>query len=506
MGGEQPGVAKPALDVPAAAAAALASLSIATPTTASGTPSSAPTSKPASTSTTPSKRSPKQEELIYWVKETLFLQRNVLFICQNINGPCPLLAICNVLLLRGHLNIDAFVHAAPSTGQQYIYARDVVQVVEARLRTTNQHFNEAERATLDEVIALLQTLQVGLDVNVQFHDVGAFEYTAACAIFDLLDMRLVHGWLVDPQDTAAYSILAYKSYNQIVERLIDYHSVLDTKERSVPTLMKERSLSMEDAQLKYDQIASEGPLIDRFLADSASQLTYCGLVSLHEQLKERELAVFFRNNHFATLFKWQGALYLLVTDAGYYDEPTVIWEKLDEIDGDSEYFTTTFTPVVARETKQQSLLTQPQPVTALFADLDDTTCVPRSRQLIVTGLCSDDFAMALRLQQEEDAAVAALEAAAERAAKGALQTEAQPRIEPEGDNASIDPLTLSAEELQMQREAEEYYKKQRMRQLGLLPHEEDRQTSPVANPGGQPRRTQRAAAREGDDSNNCVLM
>jgi hypothetical protein len=29
-----------------------------------------------------------------------------------------------------------------------------------------------------------------------------FEYTVACAVFDMLDMQLVHGWLVDHQDTA----------------------------------------------------------------------------------------------------------------------------------------------------------------------------------------------------------------------------------------------------------------------------------------------------------------
>ncbi|RLO07979.1 hypothetical protein DYB28_004441 [Aphanomyces astaci] len=115
-------------------------------------------------------------------------------------------------------------------------------------------------------------------------------------------MRLVHGWVVDPQDTAAYSLLAHKSYNQIVDRLIDYHSI-ESKAQSIPILMKERSLSMDDAALKVDQITTEGPVIDAFLADSASQLTYVGLIQLHEDLKERELAVFFRNNHFSTIFK-----------------------------------------------------------------------------------------------------------------------------------------------------------------------------------------------------------
>jgi hypothetical protein len=37
-------------------------------------------------------------------------------------------------------------------------------------------------------------------------------------------------------------------------------------------------------------------------------------------MRERQLAVFFRNNHFSTLFRFGGALYSLVTDLGYLHE------------------------------------------------------------------------------------------------------------------------------------------------------------------------------------------
>ena len=40
-------------------------------------------------------------------------------------------------------------------------------------------------------------------------------------------------------------------------------------------------------------------------------------------LKPRQLAVLFRNNHFNTLFKFEDALYLLVTDQGYLHEQVV---------------------------------------------------------------------------------------------------------------------------------------------------------------------------------------
>jgi hypothetical protein len=64
---------------------------------------------------------------------------------------------------------------------------------------------------------------------------------------------------------------------------------------------------------------------------------------LHEYVKEGDMVVFFRNNHFNTLTKHtDGHLYLLVTDFGYADVTSVVWEKLDVIDGDTEYVTGDF--------------------------------------------------------------------------------------------------------------------------------------------------------------------
>jgi hypothetical protein len=88
--------------------------------------------------------------------------------------------------------------------------------------------------------------------------------------------------------------------------------------------------------------AEEGELIRNFMKNSASQLTFCGLFRLQEGLKERELCVFFRNNHFCTMFKYEGELYLLATDQGYLNQPDLVWEKLNEVNGDTAFMTATF--------------------------------------------------------------------------------------------------------------------------------------------------------------------
>ncbi len=45
-----------------------------------------------------------------------------------------------------------------------------------------------------------------------------------------------------------------------------------------------------------------------------------GFIAVLQGLKPRQLAILFRNNHFNTLFKFEDALYLLVTDQGYLHE------------------------------------------------------------------------------------------------------------------------------------------------------------------------------------------
>nr|GMD98773.1 ubiquitin carboxyl-terminal hydrolase MINDY-2 [Ipomoea batatas] len=88
--------------------------------------------------------------------------------------------------------------------------------------------------------------------------------------------------------------------------------------------------------------AREGELIRNFLNANASQLTIYGLGCLQAGLKERELCVFFRNNHCNTMFKFEGELYILATDIGFLNQPNLVWEKLNEVKGDTYYVTSNF--------------------------------------------------------------------------------------------------------------------------------------------------------------------
>ncbi|KAK7832721.1 hypothetical protein U0070_026917 [Myodes glareolus] len=109
------------------------------------------------------------------------------------------------------------------------------------------------------------------------------------------------------------------SYNQLVEKIISCKQ-------------------SDNSQLVSEvHIGSIGFVAEQFLNNTATQLTYHGLCELTSTVQEGELCVFFRNNHFSTMTKHKGQLYLLVTDQGFLTEEKVVWESLHNVDGDGNF-------------------------------------------------------------------------------------------------------------------------------------------------------------------------
>jgi hypothetical protein len=118
---------------------------------------------------------------------------------------------------------------------------------------------------------------------------------------------------------------------------------------------------------------------EQFLSETSSQLTPFGLHSLRDAMNSNQLAVFFRNNHFSSMLKFDNKLYLLVTDEGYINEAGVVWERLDDILGNNElvdgYFTT-FVRVGA---------SKHLPSAAVHQSMQGTVCAPPSKALGLTA-------------------------------------------------------------------------------------------------------------------------
>ncbi|XP_041835726.1 ubiquitin carboxyl-terminal hydrolase MINDY-2 isoform X2 [Melanotaenia boesemani] len=247
---------------------------------------------------------------VYHIKWMKWREENTPIITQNENGPCPLLAIMNVLLLAWKVKMPPMMEII--TAEQLMeYLGDYI------LETKPKEISEAQRLNyeqnMSDAMAVLHKLQTGLDVNVKFTGVRVFEYTPECIVFDLLDIPLYHGWLVDPQMHDIVKAVGNCSYNQLVEKIISCK------------------------QSDNSELAGEGIVAEQFLSSTATQLTYHGLCELTSTVQEGELCVFFRNNHFSTMIKYKGQLYLLVTDQGFLTEEKVVWESLHNVDGDGNF-------------------------------------------------------------------------------------------------------------------------------------------------------------------------
>lgn len=308
--------------------------------------------------------------MAYTLKSVKYKNRECQILLQNENGPCPLLAVCNCLLLRDDIRLPAV-----ATRNNIASIDDVVNTLADHAIHKHSIDGSENVYHIDELLKLFPTLQFGMDVNPKFIlGPTGVEYTNGIGTFDLMGVELVHGWLIDLQDETRVTVIGNKTYNELTEMMImgneaeaemetiqnkmqELHSKIDaiiqkrleitgkveedeedgTDGESHATLEKQRA-ELQQVMAQKTEIFEHGTIVQHFLEETSHQLTYTGLTELTQHIQEGQISVFFRNNHFATITRYNGTLYLLVTDLGYANHPDIMWEKLDDISGDTEYF------------------------------------------------------------------------------------------------------------------------------------------------------------------------
>ncbi|KAI3692059.1 hypothetical protein L6452_31868 [Arctium lappa] len=162
---------------------------------------------------------PTVKEMMHKMKIIQFLGRTTPIILQNDNGPCPLLAICNILLLRNNLSLSSDV---AEVSQEKLLSLVAERLIDSNSNVDNKDagYVENQQQNIADAIDLLPRLATGIDVNIKFTRINDFEFTRECAIFDLLDIPLYHGWIVDPQDSDTSNAIGSKSYNTLMGELV----------------------------------------------------------------------------------------------------------------------------------------------------------------------------------------------------------------------------------------------------------------------------------------------
>nr|XP_034954907.1 ubiquitin carboxyl-terminal hydrolase MINDY-1 [Zootoca vivipara] len=359
----------PGEEEPLAGAASLPSIPVSNPADAP-----AATEPPGEAAPEPrsSPASHPQPPDFYCVKWISWKGERTPVITQSENGPCPLLAIMNILFLQWKVKLPPQKEVITSD-ELMAHLGDCLLSIKPQKQSEALQLNFQQN--VNDAMTVLPKLSTGLDVNVRFTGVSDFEYTPECIVFDLLDMPLYHGWLVDPQIPEVAQAVSKLTYNQLVEKIIT------CKHSSDPNQV------------------TEGLIAEQFLESTASQLTYHGLCELTSTVKEGELSVFFRNNHFSTMIKHKSHLYLLVTDQGFLHEEQVAWESLHNVDGDSCFCDAEFH--LSHALGKEAAGGSPQDQQLSQRQVDQDYMIALSLQQQQGGPALSDLELAQQLQQEE---------------------------------------------------------------------------------------------------------
>ncbi|KAF8554008.1 DUF544-domain-containing protein [Imleria badia] len=300
---------------------------------------------------------------VWHLKEILFgtARRPLKIITQNFNGPCSFIAICNILVLRGQIEI--LPHDRTTVSYEFLS-----QLVGEYLLTNCPDID------ISAALSIMPSTTKGLDLNPQFTSITAFSPASDAgelALFAQAGIQLVHGWVVDPESSEAEVMGHIRDYDSAANLIADADYITkgrllggdghgdepDGYAREAPEAgpsssaaagpstsagsatffaRKGTSLYSDEDRRKIEHAI----VAQQFLDATKSQLTYHGLFQLASTLQPGSLVALFCNAHLSVVYKSPGdaALHALVMDDVFLQEPSIVWECLEDVDGGASWF------------------------------------------------------------------------------------------------------------------------------------------------------------------------
>jgi ubiquitin carboxyl-terminal hydrolase MINDY-1/2 len=339
---------------------------------------------------------------------------------QNKNGPCPLLALVNALILSKADDSESALGNALRAREQVSLGLLIESLMDELTSESRDNALE-ELPDVDELNRFLLRLHTGMNANPRFvvpeppppnlmdardsvlhlplsintdRKPGTFEQAQDLILYGAFAIPLVHGWLPQRSDPARAAFArAAPTYEDA--------QTIQFGEEELEIKLNQGGLTPNEQQL-WEDIES----IRKFFSTYPTQLTPYGLDVVSESLFPGAFAIMFRNDHFSTIYKHPetGQLYTLVTDAGYADKDEVIWESLVDVSGRrSEFFSGDFRPV---GNVDEVLDSPSQPSNPQNSSSHLHEPAPSAAPISPQGAQEQhdaDFAMALQLQEEEQA-------------------------------------------------------------------------------------------------------
>ena len=354
-----------------------------------------------------------------WFDHSTSKLRRSSMLTQNKNGPCPLLALVNALILGAKEGSqDALDNALRS--REHVSLGLIIETLMDELLSGNHEDSLDSLPDLDELNAFLIRLHTGMNANPRFavtdqqpnlmdarnsmlhlpqsvntdRKMGTFEATQDIKLYSSFSIPLVHGWLPSRADPARIAFSRSAQTYEDAQALMFGEEELEYK-------LSNGGLSQDEQQLWQDITA-----IKNFLKSHPTQLSPYGLDIIQDSLFPGSFAIMFRNDHFSTIYKHPetGQLFTLVTDAGYADRDEIVWESLVDVNGqDCEFFSGDFRHVGNNQNEAVSA-PAPGPRGSSQHLSPSAAAEPPVSPQEQQEQHDADFAMALQLQEEEEQA------------------------------------------------------------------------------------------------------
>ncbi|KAK9464973.1 hypothetical protein V1512DRAFT_249524 [Lipomyces arxii] len=285
---------------------------------------------------------PSLESSVFKIKTIEFYDvnrrlREFSIVLQNENGPCPLIALVNTLILSTPPEKKAPL-SQMLTYRTSVNASTLIQLLINVLLDScdTKSTDSCKRKGIDisNVLSLLPNLHTGLNINPKFD--GTFAESPEPELFRAFDVDIVHGWVADPESSFYREVLLTSLSYEDAQSLLVAASELLLKFETGGALTNEELQTIED-----------GRLTKEFLDRSATQLTSFGLHFLTDLISPGRFAVLFRNDHFSTIYRHPDSkqMFMLVTDSGYNEHKNIVWESLSDVTGsNNSFFSGTFEP------------------------------------------------------------------------------------------------------------------------------------------------------------------
>jgi hypothetical protein len=285
----------------------------------------------------------RQRKEHYQIKHIRWLDDNIKdirvspILTQNLNGPCPLLALVNALVLSTPANLETALVETLRT-RETVSLGLLLDAVFEELMSGRR--GDAAQALPDvgELYKFLLALHTGLNVNPMFvpdsntvsdtaaltNRAGAFENTQDMKLYRTFNIPLMHGWLPEAGSEA------YIAFDRVAPSYETSQFVQFQEEELMAKLGRGDSLDDDEQQMFTDIQA-----IKEFLMRWPTQLTDHGLEVVRDSLQRGQIAILFRNDHFSTLYKnpRNDQLVTVVTDQGYSTHDEIVWESLTDVNG-----------------------------------------------------------------------------------------------------------------------------------------------------------------------------